>query len=178
MSATSKTFTKANDDYFREFVEFEIEAAKLIGSARILALVPARGGSKGLPRKNVREVGGKPLIAWTIEAAKASRYVDRLILSSDDDEIINVAKRLGCDVPFRRTGNLRRMRRMHLPLSATLWQLCMSTTIISYCSSRHRRCARRRTSTVPSRCVSSARRRPALASSNRQEPVLDDDDGQ
>ncbi len=54
----------------------------MIGGATVLALIPARGGSKGVPGKNIRPVGGKPLIAWTIEAAKASRYVDRTVLSS------------------------------------------------------------------------------------------------
>jgi len=68
----------------------------------VLAIIPARGGSKGVPRKNVREVGGKPLIAWTIEEAKKSRYIDRLILSSDNDEIIAVARQWGCEVPFVR----------------------------------------------------------------------------
>jgi N-acylneuraminate cytidylyltransferase len=76
------------------------------GSHSILALIPARGGSKGVTRKNIREVGGKPLIAWTIEAAKASRHIDRLILSSDDQNIIDVAAALGCEVPFVRPAEL------------------------------------------------------------------------
>jgi N-acylneuraminate cytidylyltransferase len=61
-----------------------------------------------VPRKNLREVGGKPLLAWTVEAAKKSLYIDRLILSSDDSEIIAVAKSLGCDVPFVRPPELAR----------------------------------------------------------------------
>lgn len=69
---------------------------------KILAIIPARGGSKGVPRKNVRDLAGKPLIAWTIEEAKKSRYIDRLILSSEDDEIIKVATQYGCEVPFKR----------------------------------------------------------------------------
>lgn len=69
---------------------------------KILAIIPARGGSKGVPRKNIRELAGKPLIAWTIEEAKKSKYIDRLILSSEDDEIIEVAKQYGCEVPFKR----------------------------------------------------------------------------
>lgn len=69
---------------------------------KILAVIPARGGSKGVPRKNIKELAGKPLIAWTIEEAKKSKYIDRLILSSEDDEIINVAKHFGCEVPFKR----------------------------------------------------------------------------
>lgn len=78
----------------------------MIDGKSILAIVPARGGSKGILRKNVREIAGKPLIAWTIEEAKQSKYIDRLILSSDDPEIIEVAKRWGCEVPFVRPKEL------------------------------------------------------------------------
>lgn len=69
---------------------------------KILAIIPARGGSKGVPRKNIRELVGKPLIAWTIEEAKKSKYITKTILSSEDPEIIEVAKRYGCEVPFVR----------------------------------------------------------------------------
>jgi N-acylneuraminate cytidylyltransferase len=72
----------------------------------VLALITARGGSKGLPRKNVLQVGGKPLIAWTIEAALNSRVISKVVLSSDDDEIIQAAKAWGCSVPFRRPAHL------------------------------------------------------------------------
>lgn len=72
----------------------------------ILGIIPARGGSKGFKRKNVYEIGGKPLIAWTIEAAKNSKYLDRIILSSEDKEIISVAKKWGCEVPFVRPKEL------------------------------------------------------------------------
>lgn len=78
----------------------------MIAGRSVLAIIPARGQSKGVPRKNLRVVGGKPLIAWTIDAAKASRYIDRLILTSEDEEIISVAKQLGCDVPFVRPAEL------------------------------------------------------------------------
>jgi len=74
----------------------------MIDGKRILAIIPARGGSKGVPRKNIRDLGGKPLIAWTIEEAKKSRYIDRLVLSSEDAEIIAVAKAWGCEGPFVR----------------------------------------------------------------------------
>ena len=73
-----------------------------MGSLKTLALITARGGSKGLPRKNILMAGGKPLIAWTIEAARQSKIIDQVVLSSDDDEIINIAKSWGCSVPFRR----------------------------------------------------------------------------
>lgn len=69
---------------------------------KILAVIPARGGSKGVPRKNIKELAGKPLIAWTIEAAKKSKYITRTILSSEDEQIIETAKKYGCDVPFIR----------------------------------------------------------------------------
>lgn len=78
----------------------------MIGGKSVLAIVPARGGSKGVKRKNVRLVGGKPLIAWTIESAFASKYIDRVVLSSEDDEIISVSRQFGCDVPVRRPVEL------------------------------------------------------------------------
>lgn len=78
----------------------------MINGQKVLGLITARGGSKGVPGKNIRVVGGKPLIAWTIEAAQTSKYLDRLILSSDDDIIIEVAKTYGCEVPFKREAHL------------------------------------------------------------------------
>ncbi len=67
-----------------------------------LAVIPARGGSKGIPRKNLVVLGGKPLIAWTIEAAKAARCVERIVVSTDDEEIAQVARHWGAEVPFMR----------------------------------------------------------------------------
>lgn len=78
----------------------------MIDGRRVLLVIPARGGSKGLPGKNLRRVEGRPLLAWTIDAAKGSQYADRTILSSDDDAIMQVGKDLGCDVPFRRPAEL------------------------------------------------------------------------
>lgn len=78
----------------------------MIGGKTVLAIIPARGGSKGVPGKNIRVVAGKPLIAWTIEAAKKSKYLDRLILSSEDPEIIKVAEKWGLEVPFVRPTEL------------------------------------------------------------------------
>jgi CMP-N,N'-diacetyllegionaminic acid synthase len=78
----------------------------MIKESSVLAVIPARGGSKGLPRKNILDLAGKPLIAWTVEAAGSSSYIDRLILSSDDTEIAQVAKQWGCDVPFMRPAAL------------------------------------------------------------------------
>ena len=72
----------------------------------VLAIIPARGGSRRLPGKNIKSLGGKPLIAWTIEAARNSSYLDRIILSSDDVEIIKVAQTWKCEVPFIRPAEL------------------------------------------------------------------------
>ncbi len=73
---------------------------------RVLGLITARGGSQGIPRKNLRDLAGKPMIAWTVEAARACRSIDRLILSSDDPEIIAVAEEWGCEAPFVRPPEL------------------------------------------------------------------------
>lgn len=78
----------------------------MISGQRVLALIPARGGSKGIPGKNIVPLGGMPLIGWTIRAARTSSYVDELVLSSDDDQIIEVARGLGCAVPFKRSADL------------------------------------------------------------------------
>lgn len=78
----------------------------MIQEKKILAIIAARGGSKRLPRKNILDLAGKPLLAWSIDAAKNSRYIDRVILSSDDAEIIKVAQEFGCDVPFIRPKEL------------------------------------------------------------------------
>jgi CMP-N-acetylneuraminic acid synthetase len=64
----------------------------------ILGITPARGGSKGIPRKNIKPIAGLPLIAWTIEAAKRSKMIDRYIISTEDDEIDAVAKQWGAEV--------------------------------------------------------------------------------
>lgn len=72
----------------------------------IVGIIPARGGSKGIPRKNIVDLGGYPLIAWTILRAKKSKYIDRVILSTEDDEITRVAKKFGCEVPFKRPKEL------------------------------------------------------------------------
>ena len=72
----------------------------------LLALIPARGGSKGIPRKNVLELCGKPLIAWSIEAAQKSKYIDRLVVSTEDEEIADISRSYGADVPFIRPAEL------------------------------------------------------------------------
>ena len=68
----------------------------------VLALIPARGGSKSIPRKNLLVIGGRPLVAHSIAQAKASRHITRTIVSTDDDEIAEVARAFGAEVPFMR----------------------------------------------------------------------------
>ena len=69
-------------------------------------MIPARGGSKALPGKNIAPLGGKPLIVWTIDAAKASRVISRTLVTTDDSEIAEVARRHGAEVPFMRPSEL------------------------------------------------------------------------
>src|SRR5206468_3521316 len=83
---------------------------------KILGVVTARGGSKGLPGKNLRILAGKPLIAHTIDTAIESRAFDRLILSTDDDAIAAAGRTRGCDVPFMRPAGLARDETPHLPV--------------------------------------------------------------
>lgn len=71
-----------------------------------LCVIPARGGSKRIPRKNIKPFCGKPMIAWSIEAAEASGCVDRIIVSTDDEEIARVAQEWGAEVPFIRPAEL------------------------------------------------------------------------
>lgn len=78
----------------------------MIHGKRILGLIPARGGSKGLLRKNLREINGLPLIAWTIKQGLASSGLSKLIVSTDDPEIAEVSKHFGADVPFMRPSEL------------------------------------------------------------------------
>jgi CMP-N-acetylneuraminic acid synthetase len=73
---------------------------------RFLGIIPARGGSKGIPRKNIRPLAGKPLIGWTIEAALNSKVCERLLVSTDDPEIVAVARKFGADTPFLRPPSL------------------------------------------------------------------------
>lgn len=73
---------------------------------KIICVIPARGGSKSVPGKNLRKVAGKPLLGWAIETAKKSKYIDRLILSSEDENIIETAKKYNCEVPFVRPQEL------------------------------------------------------------------------
>jgi len=83
---------------------------------KVLGIIPARGGSKGIPGKNIRLLNGKPLIYYSIHAAQESGLVDRLILTTDSAEIAEVGKRLGAEVPFIRPAELARDDTPMLPV--------------------------------------------------------------
>ena len=83
---------------------------------KILAIIPARGGSKGIPRKNIRSFAGYPLIAWSIAAAKRSSLVTRVIVSTDDEEIAAVAREWGAETPFLRPAELAQDKTTDLPV--------------------------------------------------------------
>lgn len=78
----------------------------MIGEKSVFALIPARGGSKRIPKKNIKELAEKPLIAYAIEEGKKSKYIDRIITSTDDTEIAEVAEKYGSEVPFMRPVEL------------------------------------------------------------------------
>ncbi|MHB8777714.1 MAG: cytidylyltransferase domain-containing protein [Anaerolineales bacterium] len=82
----------------------------------ILALIPARGGSKGIPRKNIRPFAGYPLIAWSIAAAKQSQLVTRVVVSTDDEEIAVIAREWGAEAPFLRPAELAHDKTTDLPV--------------------------------------------------------------
>ncbi|MEE4209386.1 MAG: pseudaminic acid cytidylyltransferase, partial [Parvularcula sp.] len=71
-----------------------------------VAILPARGGSKRVPRKNVRDFAGRPMIAWPIATAQASGCFERIVVSTDDDEIARIAREVGAETPFRRPDAL------------------------------------------------------------------------
>src|SRR5215211_6310640 len=82
----------------------------------ILALIPARGGSKGIPRKNIRDFAGYPLIAWSIAAAKQASSVTRLVVSTDDEEIASVGREYGAETPFLRPTEIAQDNTTDLPV--------------------------------------------------------------
>lgn len=89
----------------------------------VLCIIPARGGSKGLPGKNIKKLANKPLIAYTIEHAKKSRYIDRTIVSTDDGMIADIAKKYEAEVPFLRPKRLAadRISSLDALLHAVQW---------------------------------------------------------
>lgn len=78
----------------------------MIDGKRILAIIPARGGSKGLPGKNIKLLGSKPLIAWTIEAALSAKLIEKTVVSTDCQKIAKISRTYGADVPFIRPDEL------------------------------------------------------------------------
>ena len=88
----------------------------MVKQTEVLALIPARGGSKGIPRKNIRNFAGFPLIAYSILAAKEARLVTRVIVSTDDEEIAAVARQYGAETPFIRPAVLAEDHTLDLPV--------------------------------------------------------------
>ena len=89
-----------------------------------LAIIPARGGSKRVPRKNIRDFCGRPMIAWSIDAAKNSGCFDHIVVSTDDDEIAAVAEAEGAEVPFRRPVTLADDHTPTIPVIAQAIDAC------------------------------------------------------
>jgi len=85
---------------------------------QILALIPARGGSKSVPRKNIRTLAGRPLLAWTIDAALSCKMCDRVVLSTDDAETASIARSFGAEVPFTRPAELALDDTLDFPVCA------------------------------------------------------------
>lgn len=100
-----------------------------------LAVIPARGGSKRIPRKNIKLFNGKPMIAWSIEAAKSSGLFERIIVSTDDVEIAEVAKQWGAEVPFMRPEDLSNDHAGTTPViaHATQWAIGQGLDIEAVC---------------------------------------------
>lgn len=78
----------------------------MFNNTRILAVIPARGGSKGIPKKNIKELDGRPLLSYSIAAGLRSSYIDATVVSTDSVEIAEIAKRFGAEVPFLRPDDL------------------------------------------------------------------------
>jgi pseudaminic acid cytidylyltransferase len=100
-----------------------------------IAIIPARGGSKRIPRKNIKPFCGKPMIAWSIEAAKSSGLFDRIIVSTDDTEIAEVAMQWGAEVPFMRPEELSNDHAGTTPViaHATHWALNQGFDVTAAC---------------------------------------------
>lgn len=100
-----------------------------------IAVIPARGGSKRIPRKNIRLFRGKPIIAWSIEAAKLSGLFDRIIVSTDCSEIADVARHWGAEVPFMRPDQLANDYTGTTPViaHATKWALSLGIEVAAVC---------------------------------------------
>lgn len=89
---------------------------------KTVAIIPARGGSKGIPDKNIRDFAGKPLIAWTIELALAARGVSRVIVSTDSERIAEIARQYGAEIPFLRPAEISAAETPIEPVMAHAWE--------------------------------------------------------
>ncbi|MEH6447881.1 MAG: pseudaminic acid cytidylyltransferase [Oleispira sp.] len=100
-----------------------------------VAIIPARGGSKRIPRKNIKDFFGKPMIAWSIEAAKKSEIFDRIIVSTDDEEIAAIARKWGAEVPFMRPADLSDDHTATIPViaHAVKWLISQGVEVGSVC---------------------------------------------
>lgn len=98
----------------------------------VLAVITARGGSKGIPGKNIKDLGGKPLIAYSIESAKQSKLITHCIVSTDSEEIANVARQYGADVPFIRPAELSTDTAGHLEVMQHAIQFMEQSRGITY----------------------------------------------
>ncbi|MCG5501466.1 pseudaminic acid cytidylyltransferase [Ectothiorhodospira lacustris] len=100
-----------------------------------ICIIPARGGSKRIPRKNIKNFCGKPIIAWSIDAARESGVFDHIIISTDDDEIAEISVSLGAEVPFRRPDSLSEDHTgtMEVIAHATDWSINNGWTINAVC---------------------------------------------
>lgn len=100
-----------------------------------IAVIPARGGSKRIPRKNIKLFCGKPMIAWSIEAAKSSGLFEHVIVSTDDAEIAEVAKQWGAEVPYMRPEELSSDHAGTIPViaHATQWALHHGFDVVAVC---------------------------------------------
>ena len=92
---------------------------------KTIAVIPARGGSKRIPRKNIREFAGSPMLAWSVSAAQKSGLFDKVIVSTDDDEIALIARAAGAEVPFRRPAALADDIAPTVPVIAHAIQACI-----------------------------------------------------
>lgn len=110
----------------------------IVDKQTCLGVIPARGGSKGLPGKNIRLLDGKPLIEYSIEAALKSGCVTRVVVSTDDESIAHVARLAGAEVPFYVQRSWRRMRRKALMSSVmqsnTMKRKVIIMSMFCYCN--------------------------------------------
>ena len=107
----------------------------VIGDKKVIAIIPARSGSKSIPDKNIRSLHGKPLMAYSIEHAKASRYIDRVIVSTDSSQYANTAKKYGAEAPFLRPPEISQDDSLDIELfqHALDWLKCNENYLPDIC---------------------------------------------